>query len=203
MRIIRIYAPTRLRGCRSMTAQTGRSVSMDGEPETWRKSNYSGCEDPVPRLYWRWRVARAADAPGLLSNIHRHITRTTTVTSNGDLNPYAVIVAPVSVGKIQQGDVLVDNFNNLSNLQGTGTTIIDYSPSTRQTSLVAQSAAETCAMSGRRRADHGDDDAEERLDHRRQHAQHRRHHPHQGQWLSFGARCQWPARRGLGWSQHQ
>ncbi len=82
-------------------------------------------------------AARAADAPGLLSNIHRHITRTTTITSNGDLNPYAVIVAPVSAGKIHQGDVLVDNFNNLSNLQGTGTTIIDYNPATKKTSLVA------------------------------------------------------------------
>jgi hypothetical protein len=82
-------------------------------------------------------AARAADAPGLLSSIHRHITRTTTITSNGDLNPYAVVVAPVSAGKIQQGDVLVDNFNNLSNLQGTGTTIIDYNPATRKTSLVA------------------------------------------------------------------
>src|ERR1700761_7577958 len=81
-------------------------------------------------------VARAEDAPGLLSNIHRHITRTTTVTTNGDLNPYAVVVASVSAGKIQKGDVLVDNFNNLSNLQGTGTTIIDYNPATRRTSLV-------------------------------------------------------------------
>jgi hypothetical protein len=82
-------------------------------------------------------VARAADAPGLLSNIHRHITRTTTVTTNGNLNPYAVVVAPVSAGKIQQGDVLVDNFNDISNLQGTGTTIIDYNPATRRTSLFA------------------------------------------------------------------
>jgi hypothetical protein len=83
-------------------------------------------------------AANAADAPGLLSNIHRHITVTTTVTNNGDLNPYAVIVAPVSAGKIQQGDVLVDNFNDISNLQGTGTTIIDYNPATRKTSLVAK-----------------------------------------------------------------
>jgi hypothetical protein len=33
--------------------------------------------------------------------------------------------------------VLVDNFNNVSNLQGTGTTIIDYNPETRTTSLFA------------------------------------------------------------------
>jgi DNA-binding beta-propeller fold protein YncE len=74
-----------------------------------------------------------ADAPqGFLETIHKHITRTTTVTDNGDLNPYAVVVAPVSAGKIQKDDVLVDNFNNLSNLQGTGTTIVDYNPTTKR-----------------------------------------------------------------------
>ena len=69
---------------------------------------------------------------GLLETIHKHVTRTSTVTDNGDLNPYAVVVAPVSTGKIQKDDVLVDNFNNLSNLQGTGTTIIDYNPTTHK-----------------------------------------------------------------------
>ena len=80
-----------------------------------------------------------ADAPqGLLETIHKHVTRTSTVTDNGDLNPYAVVVAPASAGKIQKDDVLVDNFNNLSNLQGTGTTIIDYNPSAHKTSLFAK-----------------------------------------------------------------
>jgi len=82
-------------------------------------------------------VARA-DPQGLLETIHKHITRTSTVTDNGDLNPYAVVVAPVSSGKVQQGDVLVDNFNNLSNLQGTGTTIVDYSPSSHKTFTFAK-----------------------------------------------------------------
>jgi hypothetical protein len=80
-----------------------------------------------------------ADTPaGLLETIHRHKTLTSTVTDNGDLNPYAVFVAPVSAGRIQQGDVLVDNFNNISNLQGTGGTIIDYRPATRKTTLFAR-----------------------------------------------------------------
>ena len=106
----------------------------------------------------------------MLETIHKHITRTSTVTDNGDLNPYAVVVAPVSAGKIQKDDVLVDNFNNLSNLQGTGTTIVDYSPATKKTCALRQAAAEPAAMPRRRRPDHGDDDAEERLGHRRQHA---------------------------------
>jgi hypothetical protein len=83
-------------------------------------------------------AADAAEGSGLLEMIHRHITRTTTVTDNGDLNPYAVVIAPVTSGKIKEGDVLVDNFNDLSNLQGTGTTIVSYDPANRKTTLVAK-----------------------------------------------------------------
>ena len=67
--------------------------------------------------------------------IHRHMIRASTVTDNGDLNPYAVVVAPVSAGKIHKDDVLIDNFNDISNLQGTGTSILIYSPSTKKTVL--------------------------------------------------------------------
>jgi len=63
---------------------------------------------------------------------------TLTVPDNGDQNPYAVIVAPASAGKISKGDVLVDNFNNQGNLQGLGTTIVGYNPATNQLSLFAQ-----------------------------------------------------------------
>jgi hypothetical protein len=84
-------------------------------------------------------VDAASAAPkGFLETIHRHVTLTSSVTDNGDLNPYAVVVAPVSAGKIQKDDVLVDNFNNISNLQGTGTTIVLYRPATKQTLLFAK-----------------------------------------------------------------
>src|SRR6202041_4071225 len=76
----------------------------------------------------------------VLEGLRRHATVTSTVTDNGDLNPYAVVVAPVSSGKIQKDDVLVDNFNNLSNLQGTGTTIVDYNPTTHKTFTFAKLA---------------------------------------------------------------
>jgi hypothetical protein len=52
-----------------------------------------------------------------------------TVPANGDVNPYGVAVAPVSKGRLVKGDVLVSNFNNGANLQGTGTTIVEASPS--------------------------------------------------------------------------
>jgi hypothetical protein len=80
----------------------------------------------------------AAEQRGLLEALHKHTLLTSTVADNGDLNPYAVIVAPVSAGRIQKDDVLVDNFNNVSNLQGTGTTIVDYNPTTKKTALFAK-----------------------------------------------------------------
>ena len=79
-----------------------------------------------------------AQQKGLLETIHRHRFLTSTIPANGDVNPYAVIVAPVSIGLIEKDDVLVDNFNNISNLQGTGTTIVRYRPSTKETVLFAQ-----------------------------------------------------------------
>jgi hypothetical protein len=51
-----------------------------------------------------------------------------TVPANGDVNPYGVAVVPDSKGSLVKGDVLVSNFNNSGNLQGTGTTIVEVSP---------------------------------------------------------------------------
>jgi len=85
-----------------------------------------------------WLTLAPAAAEGILEGLHHHSTLASTITDNGDLNPYAVAVAPASVGKIHQGDVLVDNFNNQSNLQGTGGTIIGYSPASRSTYLFAK-----------------------------------------------------------------
>ena len=54
-----------------------------------------------------------------------------TVPGNGDVNPYGVAFVPPGFptgGAITPGDVLVSNFNNSSNLQGTGTTIVDVPP---------------------------------------------------------------------------
>ncbi|WP_158742061.1 hypothetical protein [Acidisphaera sp. L21] len=80
--------------------------------------------------------ATAAE-PGFLETVKRHTLLTQTVPENGDQNPYAVVVAPVSAGKVQKDDVLVTNFNNSGNLQGLGTTIVDYNPATKRLSLFA------------------------------------------------------------------
>jgi hypothetical protein len=51
-----------------------------------------------------------------------------TVPVNGDVNPYGVAVVPESKGRLIEGHVLVSNFNNSNNLQGTGTTIVQVAP---------------------------------------------------------------------------
>jgi len=51
-----------------------------------------------------------------------------TVPANGDVNPYGVAVVPHSTGRLYRGDVLVSNFNDKANVQGTGTTIVEVSP---------------------------------------------------------------------------
>ncbi len=56
------------------------------------------------------------------------LTVASTVPANGDLNPYGVAVVQRTTGKLIAGDILVSNFNNSANLQGTGTTIVDIAP---------------------------------------------------------------------------
>ncbi len=52
-----------------------------------------------------------------------------TIPANGDVNPYGVAVVPASAGRLVAGDTLVSNFNDKANVQGTGTTIVQVSPS--------------------------------------------------------------------------
>ncbi len=68
-------------------------------------------------------------------------TSVTTIPSNGDLNPYGVAFVPFEFpwgGMLDPGDILVSNFNNFNNLQGTGTTIVQIDPTTSKQSLFFQ-----------------------------------------------------------------
>jgi hypothetical protein len=82
-------------------------------------------------------AAPAVADPAFLPTLKKHHLLTSTQPANGDQNPYALVVAPVSAGSVRANDVLVDNFNNNGNLQGTGSTIIDFRPATGQMSVFA------------------------------------------------------------------
>jgi hypothetical protein len=74
---------------------------------------------------------------GASAHAHSISVVASTIPSNGDLNPYGLTVVPTTTGALVSGNFLVSNFNNSNNLQGTGTTIVQISPS-GNVSLFAQ-----------------------------------------------------------------
>jgi hypothetical protein len=63
-----------------------------------------------------------------IGQFHTTSVLASTVPANGDVNPYGVAVVRHGQGLLQSGDVLVSNFNNVGNVQGTGTTIVQVAP---------------------------------------------------------------------------
>lgn len=64
----------------------------------------------------------------VLNRLKTISTGPSTVPANGDVNPYGVASVMSTVGNLKAGHILVSNFNNSANLQGTGTTIVDVAP---------------------------------------------------------------------------
>ncbi|HZU55785.1 MAG TPA: hypothetical protein VFA06_07950 [Actinocrinis sp.] len=84
----------------------------------------------------------SAQAAGSASPVDTTITQiASTVPANGDVNPYGVAVVPESTGALHEGNVLVSNFNAASNLQGTGTTIVQVWPNGQVSTFAQISAA--------------------------------------------------------------
>ncbi len=76
-----------------------------------------------------WSIAAEAANSPFLSTLHHLSTIASTVPANGDVNPYGVAVVPKTTGTLVANNILVSNFNDAANLQGTGTTIVQVSPS--------------------------------------------------------------------------
>jgi hypothetical protein len=77
-------------------------------------------------------VANATGFPAFTGALHQVGTVASTVPGNGDVNPYGVAVVPRTTGDEFAGNVLISNFNNKANVQGTGTTIVEITPSGHQ-----------------------------------------------------------------------
>src|SRR5215472_15244738 len=85
----------------------------------------------------RWYLTALATVLALaISLVHPKLvaagtitTLSSTIPSNGDINPYGVFRIPHTTGKLRAGNILVSNFNNFKNQQGTGTTLVEISPS--------------------------------------------------------------------------
>ena len=68
------------------------------------------------------------DSSSILKPLSKINVITSTVPANGDVNPYGIVEVQQTVGNLQRGHILISNFNNMANLQGTGTTIMDVAP---------------------------------------------------------------------------
>ena len=77
-------------------------------------------------------AASASTGGSFIGGLSVSKTTFSTVPANGDVNPYGVAIVPKSHGALTAGDVLVSNFNNAGNQQGTGTTIVEISPGGQQ-----------------------------------------------------------------------
>ena len=76
-------------------------------------------------------AVKRASAPIVPNLPSAPTSRVTTAPANGDLNPYGLAVVPAGFpggGLIHAGEYLVSNFNNSTNAQGTGTTIVAIKP---------------------------------------------------------------------------
>lgn len=63
-----------------------------------------------------------------LSHFSKLSTIASTVPHNGDVNPYGIAIIRHSTGRLRAGDVLISNFNDKANQQGTGKTLVEISP---------------------------------------------------------------------------
>ncbi len=76
-------------------------------------------------LCWGSPGKALAKDGAILDQLKTIVTVTSTVPANGDVNPYGVAQVKFTTGSLKAGHVLVSNFNNYKNQQGTGTTIVD------------------------------------------------------------------------------
>src|SRR5579871_2665249 len=72
-------------------------------------------------------IVQASD-DSFIGEFHHIQTLASTVPANGDVNPYGIVTVPTTIGNLKRGNILISNFNAVSNLQGTGTTIVQITP---------------------------------------------------------------------------
>ncbi len=97
---------------------------------------------------WLALSALVLASPGLASDddlVLPHLKKISTIASavpaNGDVNPYGMAQVKRTIGNLRAGHILVSNFNNSANLQGTGTTIVDVAPNGSVSLFAALNAA--------------------------------------------------------------
>ena len=92
--------------------------------------------------------ASAGGHPSFIGQFSQLTNIASTVPMNGDQNPYGITVVRQSRGALHRGDILISNFNDMANQQGTGTTLVEISPSGTQTLFAQITTADVNKVGG-------------------------------------------------------
>ena len=96
-----------------------------------KSAGTSSTSTPVASTSTAASAASTPTAGAYLASFATPSTLASTVPSNGDINPYGIVLVPTSTGKLEAGSLLISNFNAKEsakeNGQGTGTTIVQVS----------------------------------------------------------------------------
>jgi len=107
------------------------------------KSASSAATTSAPATVTETTTAAASTA--FLAPMKTVSTVTSAVPANGDVNPYGIVLLSTSTGKLHAGSLLISNFNDKANNQGTGTTVVEITPAGHQSVF---STIKTSALPG-------------------------------------------------------
>lgn len=119
-----------LMGVALVIAGCGSSNKASGSGTTSAAAGTSATKPPAP------------SSTPFLASLHSVSSLGSTVPANGDVNPYGLVFVTSSVGRLHAGNLLVSNFNDKANNQGTGTTI-DQITTAGKSSLFASISAKS------------------------------------------------------------
>lgn len=73
-------------------------------------------------------AATAATPAAFIAPLRKVSTIGSTVPPSGDVNPYGLTRLTTTIGQLHAGNLLISNYNDKANNQGTGTTLVQLSP---------------------------------------------------------------------------
>ncbi len=94
-------------------------------------------------LLTNWGISEGGELSPIIPPPGPPTLSVSTVPTSGDLNPYGVAFVPNGFpkgGPLNAGDIVVSNFNNSANIQGTGSTIMQIKQSGGPASVFFQGA---------------------------------------------------------------
>jgi uncharacterized protein (TIGR03118 family) len=133
---INVFDPNSGANLGTLTDASGNQIQID---DLWGLK-FGNRDDNFNSLFFTAGINDEQDGLfGRINVIHPLLTalsdppplNPSTVPANGDLNPYGVAFVPQGFrkgGPLNPGDILVSNFNDFTNTQGTGTTIVRIAP---------------------------------------------------------------------------